>query len=210
MKKIIINFFIFSYLFFNFISNSYSEDSNKKDITTLLRNQHLTVFDIGIFRMKNDLENTKSTVNKHFPSDKVNVDHIYTEVLTSFWRDTIDLIVSIPMNKNLKKENYMSDMHRCKNIFFSVRDHLLRKQNESNYNFNRASSYIITTFSTPTSWPSWKYDQNQVKDLISMIQLEVTLRPTKSLALSENVSPIRCRGDLAADNDTLIISKKYN
>ena len=118
MKKIIINFFIFSFLFFNFISNSYSEDSNKKDITTLLRNQQLTVFDIGIFRMKNDLENTKSTVNKHFPSDKVNVDNIYTEVLTSFWRDTIDLIVSIPMNKNLKKENYMSDMYRCKNIFY--------------------------------------------------------------------------------------------
>ncbi len=160
--------------------------------------------------MKNDLENTKSTVNKHFPSDKVNVDHIYTEVLTSFWRDTIDLIVSIPMNKNLKKENYMSDMHRCKNIFFSVRDHLLRKQNESNYNFNRASSYIITTFSTPTSWPSWKYDQNQVKDLISMIQLEVTLRPSNELAFKEGVSPINCKGSLADDFDTIVVTKNFN
>ncbi|WP_143323939.1 hypothetical protein, partial [Candidatus Pelagibacter communis] len=154
---------------------------NAQSITTLLRNQQLTVYDIGIFRLQEDMKSAIPQVQKHFPDKQIEIDDVYTDVVSSFWRNTIDLIVSVPMSETLTKTNYFSDMYRCKNIFFSVRDHLLRNQNESNYNFSRASSYVVSTFSTPTSWPSWKYEHKKIKELVSMIQLEVTLRPSNEL-----------------------------
>jgi len=183
---------------------------NAQSITTLLRNQQLTVYDIGIFRLQEDMKSAIPQVQKHFPDKKIEIDDVYTDVVSSFWRNTIDLIVSVPMSETLTKTNYFSDMYRCKNIFFSVRDHLLRNQNESNYNFSRASSYVVSTFSTPTSWPSWKYEHKMIKELVSMIQLEVTLRPSNELAFKEGVSPINCKGSLADDFDTIVVTKNFN
>ena len=183
---------------------------NAQSITTLLRNQQLTVYDIGIFRLQEDIKSAIPEVQKHFPDNQIEIDDVYTDVVSSFWRNTIDLIVSVPMSETLTKTNYFSDMYRCKNIFFSVRDHLLRNQNESNYNFSRASSYVVSTFSTPTSWPSWKYEHKMIKELVSMIQLEVTLRPSNELAFKEGVSPINCKGSLADDFDTIVVTKNFN
>ena len=183
---------------------------NAQSITTLLRNQQLTVYDIGIFRLQEDMKSAIPQVQKHFPDKQIEIDDVYTDVVSSFWRNTIDLIVSVPMSETLTRTNYFSDMYRCKNIFFSVRDHLLRNQNESNYNFSRASSYVVSTFSTPTSWPSWKYEHKMMKELVSMIQLEVTLRPSNELAFKEGVSPINCKGSLADDFDTIVVTKNFN
>ena len=183
---------------------------NASDISTILRNQQLTVFDIGIFRLQEDMKSAIPQVQQHLTNKEIEISNVYTDVISSFWRDTIDLIVSVPMSETLTKTNYFSDMHRCKNIFFSVRDHLLRNQNESNYNFSRASSYVVSTFSTPTSWPSWKYEQKKIKELVSMVQLEVTLRPSNELAFREGVSPIHCKGSLADEFDTIVVTKNFN
>ncbi len=201
LKNIIVLLFL-PFLFTTFV--------NAQSITTLLRNQQLTVYDIGIFRLQEDMKSSIPQVQKHFPNKEIEISDIYTDVVSSFWRNTIDLIVSVPMSETLTKTNYFSDMYRCKNIFFSVRDHLLRNQNESNYNFSRASSYVVSTFSTPTSWPSWKYEQKKIKELVSMIQLEVTLRPSNELAFREGVSPINCKGSLADEFDTIIVTKNFN
>ena len=184
--------------------------SISSDISTILRNQQLTVFDIGIFRLQEDMKSAIPQVQKHFPDKEIEISDVYTDVVSSLWRNTIDLIVSVPMSETLTKTNYFSDMYRCKNIFFSVRDHLLRNQNESNYNFSRASSYVVSTFSTPTSWPSWKYEQKKIKELVSMIQLEVTLRPSNELAFREGVSPIHCKGSLADEFDAIVVTKNFN
>ena len=201
LKNIIVLLFL-PFLFTTFV--------NAQSITTLLRNQQLTVYDIGIFRLQEDMKSSIPQVQKHFPNKEIEISDIYTDVVSSFWRNTIDLIVSVPMSETLTKTNYFSDMYRCKNIFFSVRDHLLRNQNESNYNFSRASSYVVSTFSTPTSWPSWKYEHKMIKELVSMIQLEVTLRPSNELAFKEGVSPINCKGSLADDFDTIVVTKNFN
>ena len=197
-------------LFFSLSLMLLTSSLNAQSITTLLRNQQLTVYDIGIFRLQEDMKSAIPQVQKHFPDNQIEIDDVYTDVVSSFWRNTIDLIVSVPMSETLKKTNYFSDMYRCKNIFFSVRDHLLRNQNESNYNFSRASSYVVSTFSTPTSWPSWKYEHKMIKELVSMIQLEVTLRPSNELAFKEGVSPINCKGSLADDFDTIVVTKNFN
>ena len=201
LKNIIVLLFL-PFLFTTFV--------NAQSITTLLRNQQLTVYDIGIFRLQEDMKSSIPQVQKHFPNKEIEISDIYTDVVSSFWRNTIDLIVSVPMSETLTKTNYFSDMYRCKNIFFSVRDHLLRNQNESNYNFSRASSYVVSTFSTPTSWPSWKYEQKKIKELVSMIQLEVTLRPSNELAFREGVSPIHCKGSLADEFDAIVVTKNFN
>ena len=197
-------------LFFSLSLMLLTSSLNAQSITTLLRNQQLTVYDIGIFRLQEDMKSAIPQVQKHFPDNQIEIDDVYTDVVSSFWRNTIDLIVSVPMSETLTKTNYFSDMYRCKNIFFSVRDHLLRNQNESNYNFSRASSYVVSTFSTPTSWPSWKYEHKMIKELVSMIQLEVTLRPSNELAFKEGVSPINCKGSLADDFDTIVVTKNFN
>jgi hypothetical protein len=201
LKNIIVLLFL-PFLFTTFV--------NAQSITTLLRNQQLTVYDIGIFRLQEDMKSSIPQVQKHFPNKEIEISDIYTDVVSSFWRNTIDLIVSVPMSETLTKTNYFSDMYRCKNIFFSVRDHLLRNQNESNYNFSRASSYVVSTFSTPTSWPSWKYEQKKIKELVSMIQLEVTLRPSNEHAFREGVSPIHCKGSLADEFDAIVVTKNFN
>ena len=133
MVRIFKNILIVTYFLNVLTFNSYS-----KDITTLLRTQQLTVFDIGIFRLQEDLKSSYSVIKK----DKdVPYEDIYMDVVSSYWRNSVDMIVSIPVNENLKSENYMSDSFRCRNIFNAVRDHLLRKENLSNYRFTMATSY---------------------------------------------------------------------
>ena len=107
---------------------------------------------------------------------------------SSYSKNSIDLIVSVPMNRNLKKENYFSDSFRCRNIFNSVRDFLLRNENLSNYRYTMATSYLTSIFSTPSSWPSWRYDEEIREELVNLVKLEITLRPTKELALNEQVN----------------------
>jgi hypothetical protein len=205
MVKVLNGILIIIFVLMSMITKSISSD-----ISTILRNQQLTVFDIGIFRLQEDMKSAIPQVQKHFPDKEIEISDVYTDVVSSLWRNTIDLIVSVPMSETLTKTNYFSDMYRCKNIFFSVRDHLLRNQNESNYNFSRASSYVVSTFSTPTSWPSWKYEQKKIKELVSMIQLEVTLRPSNEHAFREGVSPIHCKGSLADEFDAIVVTKNFN
>ena len=181
--------------------------SNASDISTILRNQQLTVFDIGIFRLQEDLKSSYPEIKKH---KDVPYEDIYIDVLSSYWRNTVDLIVSIPVNENLKKENYMSDSLRCRNIFNSVRDHLLRNENMSNYRFTMATSYLTSIFSTPSSWPRWSYDQSVLEELVNLVKLEVILRPTTELAFKDNVNPVSCKGGLETENNEIIISMKYN
>ena len=181
--------------------------SNASDISTILKNQQLTVFDIGIFRLHEDLKSAYPEIKKH---KDVPYEDIYIDVLSSYWRNTVDLIVSIPVNENLKKENYMSDSLRCRNIFNSVRDHLLRNENMSNYRFTMATSYLTSIFSTPTSWPKWRYDQSVLEELVNLVKLEVVLRPTPDLAFKDNVNPVSCKGGLETENSEIIVSMKYN
>ena len=202
MVKILKNILIFLTLHLLIISNVFSQD-----MTTLLRNQQLTVFDIGIFRLKEDLRSTYPAIKKH---KDIPYEDIYIDVVSSFWKNTVDLIVSIPVNKNLKEENYMTDSFKCRNIFNSVRDHLLRNENLSNYRFTMATSYLTSIFSTPSNWPRWRYDQSALEELVNLVKLEVILRPTTELAFKENVNPVSCKGGLETENEEIIISMKYN
>ena len=181
--------------------------SNSKDITTLLRTQQLTVFDIGIFRLQEDLKSSYPVIKKH---KDVPYEDIYIDVVSSYWRNTVDMIVSIPVNENLKSENYMSDSFRCRNIFNAVRDHLLRKENLSNYRFTMATSYLTSIFSTPSNWPKWRYDQGVLSELVNLVKLEVILRPTNEYAFKNKVNPVSCKGGLETETNEIIISKKYN
>ena len=74
--------------------------SISSDISTILRNQQLTVFDIGVFRLQEDLKSTYSEIKKH---KDVPYEDIYMDVLTSYRNNSVDLIISIPVNENLKK-----------------------------------------------------------------------------------------------------------
>ena len=190
-----------------YFSISMIAKSNASDISTILKNQQLTVFDIGIFRLHEDLKSAYPEIKKH---KDVPYEDIYIDVLSSYWRNTVDLIVSIPVNENLKKENYMSDSLRCRNIFNSVRDHLLRNENMSNYRFTMATSYLTTIFSTPSSWPKWRFDQSVLEELVNLVKLEVVLRPTPDLAFKDNVNPVSCKGGLETENNEIIFSMKYN
>ncbi len=202
MIKILKNILIFFYLILFFTTSVYS-----KDISTLLRTQQLTVFDIGIFRLEEDLKSSYPVIKKH---KDVPYEDIYMDVVSSYWRNTVDLIVSIPVNENLKKENYMSDSFRCRNIFNSVRDHLLRNENLSNYRFTMATSYLTSVFSTPSTWPRWRYDQSVLEELVNLVKLEVILRPTTELAFKDKVNPVSCKGGLETENEEIIVSMKYN
>ena len=202
MIKTLKNILIFFYLILFFTTSVYS-----KDISTLLRTQQLTVFDIGIFRLEEDLKSSYPVIKKH---KDVPYEDIYMDVVSSYWKNTVDLIVSIPVNENLKKENYMSDSFRCRNIFNSVRDHLLRNENLSNYRFTMATSYLTSVFSTPSTWPRWRYDQSVLEELVNLVKLEVILRPTTELAFKDKVNPVSCKGGLETENDEIIVSMKYN
>ena len=202
MVKIFKNILIFAFLLSSITTSAFS-----KDITTLLRNKQLTVFDIGIFRLETDLKNSFPSIKNHL---EITETEFYTDVVSSYSKNAIDLIVSVPMNKNLKKENYFSDSLRCRNIFSAVRDFLLRNENLSNYRYSMATSYLTSIFSTPSSWPSWRYDEDIREELVKLVKLEITLRPSKELALSEQVNPVSCMGGLETDIEKIIISKKYN
>ena len=202
MIKILKNILIFFYLILFFTTSVYS-----KDISTLLRTQQLTVFDIGIFRLEEDLKSSYPVIKKH---KDVPYEDIYMDVVSSYWRNTVNLIVSIPVNENLKKENYMSDSFRCRNIFNSVRDHLLKNENLSNYRFTMATSYLTSVFSTPSTWPRWRYDQSVLEELVNLVKLEVILRPTTELAFKDKVNPVSCKGGLETENEEIIVSMKYN
>ncbi|MBD1166369.1 hypothetical protein IDG49_01065 [Pelagibacterales bacterium SAG-MED07] len=202
MIKTLKNILIFFYLILFFTTSVYS-----KDISTLLRTQQLTVFDIGIFRLEEDLKSSYPVIKKH---KDVPYEDIYMDVVSSYWKNTVDLIVSIPVNENLKKENYMSDSFRCRNIFNSVRDHLLKNENLSNYRFTMATSYLTSVFSTPSTWPRWRYDQSVLEELVNLVKLEVILRPTTELAFKDKVNPVSCKGGLETENEEIIVSMKYN
>ena len=98
MIKVLKNILIFFYLILFFTTSVYS-----KDISTLLRTQQLTVFDIGIFRLEEDLKSSYPVIKKH---KDVPYEDIYMDVVSSYWKNTVDLIVSIPVNENLKKTSF--------------------------------------------------------------------------------------------------------
>jgi hypothetical protein len=104
----------------------------------------------------------------------------------------------------------MSDSFRCRNIFNSVRDHLLKKEIYNDYRYSMAKSYLTSVFSTPSSWRSWRYNEKFKEELVEMVKLQVTLRPTTELALTQKVNPVSCEGGLEFEETDLILTKKYN
>ena len=60
MIRILKNILIFAFLLSSLTTSVFS-----KDITTLLRNQQLTVFDIGIFRLEADLKTSYPSIKDH-------------------------------------------------------------------------------------------------------------------------------------------------
>jgi len=199
----IFKYFLISFLFiYSTITNS-----NSLDISTILRNQQLTVFDIGVFRLQEDLKKTYPAIKQHAEVDN---EDLYLDVVSSWWKNSVDMLVSIPMEEGLVKSTYMSDSFRCRNIFNSVRDHLLKDQNFSNYRYTMATSYLTTIFSTPSNWPKWRYDPMVLEELVNLVRLEVTLYPTPDLAFRDNSSPVSCKGGLETETNEIIISMKYN
>ena len=199
----IFKYFLISFLFiYSTITNS-----NSLDISTILRNQQLTVFDIGVFRLQEDLKKTYPAIKQHAEVDN---EELYLDVVSSWWKNSVDMLVSIPMEEGLVKSTYMSDSFRCRNIFNSVRDHLLKDQNLSNYRYTMATSYLTSIFSTPSNWPKWRYDPMVLEELVNLVRLEVTLYPTPELAFRHNSSPVSCKGGLETETNEIIISMKYN
>ena len=196
-------YFLISFLFiYSTITNS-----NSLDISTILRNQQLTVFDIGVFRLQEDLKKTYPAIKQHAEVDN---EELYLDVVSSWWKNSVDMLVSIPMEEGLVKSTYMSDSFRCRNIFNSVRDHLLKDQNLSNYRYTMATSYLTSIFSTPSNWPKWRYDPMVLEELVNLVRLEVTLYPTPDLAFSNNSNPVSCKGGLETETNEIVISMKYN
>ena len=60
MVKIFKNILIYVIFLSSLITSAFS-----KDITTILRNQQLTVFDIGIFRLEADLKTSYPSIKYH-------------------------------------------------------------------------------------------------------------------------------------------------
>ena len=186
---------------------SLQSKSLSNEISSLLKQQQLTVYDIGVFRLKEDLLNSEEVISKHAEFKK---EDLYLDVISSYRNDKVVLIVSIPMSKNLTQYTYMSDSFRCRNIFNSVRDHLLKKEIYNDYRYSMAKSYLTSVFSTPSSWRSWRYNEKFKEELVEMVKLQVTLRPTTELALTQKVNPVSCEGGLEFEETDLILTKKYN
>ena len=186
---------------------SLQSKSLSNEISSLLKQQQLTVYDIGVFRLKEDLLNSDEVISKHAEFKK---EDLYLDVIPSYRNDKVVLIVSIPMSTNLTQYTYMSDSFRCRNIFTSVRDHLLKKEFYNDYRFSMAKSYLTSVFSTPSSWRSWRYNERFKEELVEMVKLQVTLRPTTELALTQKVNPVSCEGGLEVEDTELILTKKYN
>ena len=186
---------------------SLQSKSLSNEISSLLKQQQLTVYDIGVFRLKEDLLNSDEVISKHAEFKK---EDLYLDVISSYRNDKVVLIVSIPMSTNLTQYTYMSDSFRCRNIFNSVRDHLLKKEIYNDYRYSMAKSYLTSVFSTPSSWRSWRYNEKFKEELVEMVKLQVTLRPTTELALTQKVNPVSCEGGLEFEETDLILTKKYN
>ena len=89
-------------------------------IEKTLRSQPLTVFDLGLLRLKNDLRQAKNDLVLEV--DNKNVSTIYTEALFSRRDDGIQLIVSAPMSTHLNANSYMVDSIKCRKIFEHYRN----------------------------------------------------------------------------------------
>ncbi len=202
MYRIFLGILLSSILIITLQSKSLSNE-----ISSLLKQQQLTVYDIGVFRLKEDLLNSDEVISKHAEFKK---EDLYLDVISSYRNDKVVLIVSIPMSKNLTQYTYMSDSFRCRNIFNSVRDHLLKKEIYNDYRYSMAKSYLTSVFSTPSSWRSWRYNEKFKEELVEMVRLQVTLRPTTELALTQKVNPVSCEGGLEFEETDLILTKKYN
>ena len=202
MYRIFLGILLSSLLMISLQSKSLSNE-----ISSLLKQQQLTVYDIGVFRLKEDLLNSDEVISKHAEFKK---EDLYLDVISSYRNDKVVLIVSIPMSTNLTQYTYMSDSFRCRNIFNSVRDHLLKKEIYNDYRYSMAKSYLTSVFSTPSSWRSWRYNEKFKEELVEMVKLQVTLRPTTELALTQKVNPVSCEGGLEFEETDLILTKKYN
>ena len=202
MYRIFLGILLSSILIITLQSKSLSNE-----ISSLLKQQQLTVYDIGVFRLKEDLLNSEEVISKH---EEFKKEDLYLDVISSYRNDKVVLIVSIPMSKNLTQYTYMSDSFRCRNIFNSVRDHLLKKEIYNDYRYSMAKSYLTSVFSTPSSWRSWRYNEKFKEELVEMVKLQVTLRPTTELALTQKVNPVSCEGGLEFEETDLILTKKYN
>ena len=90
MINVLHSILIILFVFMSMITKSISSD-----ISTILRNQQLTVFDIGVFRLHEDLKSTYPEIKQH---KDVPYEDIYMDVATSYRNNSVDLIISIRVN----------------------------------------------------------------------------------------------------------------
>jgi len=76
MIKVVHGILIIILVFMMMITKSISSD-----ISTILRNQQLTVFDIGIFRLQEDLKSAYPEIKKH---KDIPFEDIYIDVTSSY------------------------------------------------------------------------------------------------------------------------------
>jgi len=177
------------------------------NIEKTLRSQQLTAFDLGILRLRDDLNDAKKDIHKVIG---INDTKIYSEVLYSGRDNKVMMIISAPLDKHLKKNTYMADSIKCRKAFEKIKENILFGQNDSNGIYDRASAYLTAVFTSPTQWNTWKYDKKFTKNLVEFIDLEITLRPTKDYALKNKVRPFSCGGNLASQYKEIQITRKFN
>lgn len=180
----------------------------EQQIEKILKNQTLTVFDLGLLRLKDDLKAVVPFIDirefKYLPAN------IYTEALYSSTADQILLIVAVPMERNLNKKSYMADSITCRKIYTSVKENLLNSEGYSNTTYRRAASYLTNIFTPPSKWASWRNDEKLSKQLVEFVKLEITLKPTSKYAVLNKVRPFTCEGNLASSYEDVKITRRFN
>lgn len=177
------------------------------NIEKTLRSQQLTAFDLGILRLREDLNVAKNNIHKIIDIEETN---IYSEVLYSGRNQKVQMIISTPLEKHLNERSYMADSIKCRKVFEKIKDNLLFGQSDSNGVYDRASAYLTAIFTSPTQWSAWRYDKKFTKHLVEFVDLEVTLRPTKEYAINNKVRPFSCGGNLASEYQEIQITRKFN
>ena len=72
--------------------------------------------DIGIFRLQEDIKSAIPEVQKHFTDKQIEVNDVYTDVVSSFWRSTYILPSQLWLNKDgcnqaKCKSYFLREMH---------------------------------------------------------------------------------------------------
>ena len=183
------------------------ESFSDSQIASILKNQQLTVFDLGILRLREDLKLAKDSLKEEIENIS---SHIYTDAIYSPREERVFMIVSIPLSQRLRQDTYMADSIKCRNVFEIIKQSLLIGQNEGNSIYTQASGYLNSVFMAPSSWSQVSSLPGFKDKLVNFVDLEITLRPETKYALSNKVRPFSCGGNLATTYNEIIITRKFN